>query len=135
GMGEEVALPAGRRRGEEPQHDVGAAAHGCGKPGRGEADRRRWGVDNKRRRFLEAARNRSRHDGFRKTTMQELARDSCVAVGTLYLYLKDKNDLLVGGTEEYVTRHRRQAESRHTPPGLRIARPRFLSDGVLAQRE
>ena len=29
----------------------------------------------------------------------------------------------------------RQPESRHTPPRLKIARPRFLRDGVLAQRE
>src|SRR5262249_24092954 len=31
--------------------------------------------------------------------------------------------------------HHWSAESRHTPPKLRIARPRFLCDGVLAQRE
>src|SRR6516165_227668 len=43
--------------------------------------------------------------------MQEIARDAGVAVGTLYLYFKDKDDLLVAGTEEYVTRHRRQAEA------------------------
>jgi AcrR family transcriptional regulator len=34
-----------------------------------------------------------------------------VAVGTLYLYFKDKDDLLAAGTEEYVIRHRRQAEA------------------------
>jgi AcrR family transcriptional regulator len=67
-------------------------------------------VDDKRRRILEAARKRFRHYGFRKTTMQEIARDAGVAVGTLYLYFKDKDHLLVAGTEEYVTRHRRQAE-------------------------
>jgi AcrR family transcriptional regulator len=43
--------------------------------------------------------------------MQEIARDAGVAVGTLYLYFKDKNDLLVACTDEYVTRHRRQAEA------------------------
>jgi AcrR family transcriptional regulator len=68
-------------------------------------------VDDKRQRILEAARKRFRHYGVRKTTMQEIARDAGVAVGTLYLYFKDKDDLLVAGTEEYVTRHRRQAES------------------------
>jgi TetR/AcrR family fatty acid metabolism transcriptional regulator len=67
-------------------------------------------VDDKRQRILEAARNRFRYYGFRKTTMQEIARDAGVAVGTLYLYFKDKDDLLVAGTEEYVTRHRQQAE-------------------------
>src|SRR6516165_169324 len=43
--------------------------------------------------------------------MQEISRDAGVAVGTLYLYFKDKDELLIAGTEEYVTRHRRQAEA------------------------
>jgi AcrR family transcriptional regulator len=68
-------------------------------------------VDDKRQRILEAARKRFRYYGVRKTTMQEIARDAGVAVGTLYLYFKDKDDLLVAGTEEFVTRHRRQAEA------------------------
>jgi AcrR family transcriptional regulator len=68
-------------------------------------------VDDKRQRILDAARERFRHYGVRKTTMQEIARDAGVAVGTLYLYFKDKDDLLVACTEEYVTRHRRQAEA------------------------
>jgi AcrR family transcriptional regulator len=68
-------------------------------------------MDDKRQRILEAARKRFRYYGVRKTTMQEIARDAGVAVGTLYLYFKDKDDLLVAGTEEYVTRHRRHAEA------------------------
>jgi AcrR family transcriptional regulator len=68
-------------------------------------------VDDKRERILKAARKRFRYYGVRKTTMQEIARDAGVAVGTLYLYFKDKDDLLVAGTEEYVARHRRQAEA------------------------
>jgi AcrR family transcriptional regulator len=68
-------------------------------------------VDNKRQRILEAARKRFRYYGARKTTMQEIAGDAGVAVGTLYLYFKDKDELLIAGTEEYVTRHRRQAEA------------------------
>jgi AcrR family transcriptional regulator len=68
-------------------------------------------VDDKRQRILEAARKRFRHYGVRKTTMQEIARDADVAVGTLYLYFKDKDDLLVACTEAYVTRHRQQAEA------------------------
>jgi TetR/AcrR family fatty acid metabolism transcriptional regulator len=68
-------------------------------------------VDDKRQRILEAARKRFRYYGFRKTTIQEIARDAGVAVGTLYLYFKDKDDLLVAGTEEYVTRHRQKAEA------------------------
>ena len=68
-------------------------------------------MDDKRPRILEAARKRFRYYGVRKTTMQEIARDAGVAVGTLYLYFKDKDDLLVACTDEYVTRHRRQAEA------------------------
>jgi AcrR family transcriptional regulator len=68
-------------------------------------------VDDKRQRILDAARKRFRYYGVRKTTMQEIARDAGVAVGTLYLYFKDKDDLLVACTEEYVSRHRRQAEA------------------------
>jgi AcrR family transcriptional regulator len=68
-------------------------------------------VDDKRQRILESARKRFRYYGVRKTTMQEIARDAGVAVGTLYLYFKDKDDLLVASVEEYVTRHRRQAEA------------------------
>jgi len=68
-------------------------------------------VDDKRQRILEAARKRFRYYGVRKTTMQEIARDASVAVGTLYLYFKDKDDLLVACTDEYVSRHRRQAEA------------------------
>ena len=68
-------------------------------------------MDDKRQRILEAARKRFRYYGVRKTTMHEIARDAGVAVGTLYLYFKDKDDLLVACTEEYVTRRRRQAET------------------------
>ena len=66
---------------------------------------------DKRQRILDAARKRFRYYGVRKTTMQEIARDAGVAVGTLYLYFKDKDALLVACTDEYVTRHRRQAEA------------------------
>jgi AcrR family transcriptional regulator len=68
-------------------------------------------VDDKRQRMIQAARKRFRYYGVKKTTMQEIARDAGVAVGTLYLYFKDKDDLLVACTEEYIVRHRRQAEA------------------------
>ena len=68
-------------------------------------------MDDKREQILAAARKRFRYYGFRKTTIQEIARDAGVAVGTLYLYFKDKDDLLVACTEAYVARHRRQAEA------------------------
>jgi AcrR family transcriptional regulator len=68
-------------------------------------------VEDKRRRIIDAARKRFRYYGVKKTTMQEIARDAGVAVGTLYLYFKDKDDLLIACTEDYIARHRRQAEA------------------------
>jgi AcrR family transcriptional regulator len=65
---------------------------------------------DKRQRILEAARARFRYYGVQKTTMQEIARDAKVAVGTVYLYFKNKDDLLVAGTEEFVRMHRDSAE-------------------------
>lgn len=67
-------------------------------------------MDDKRARIIDAARKRFRHYGIKKTTMQEIAQDAGVAVGTLYLYFKNKDDLVVAGAEEFVARHRRQAE-------------------------
>lgn len=74
-------------------------------------------MDEKRRRILAAARQRFRRYGIKKTTMQEIARDAEVAVGTLYLYFKDKDDLIVAGAEEFVARHHRQAEEILAAPG------------------
>jgi AcrR family transcriptional regulator len=68
-------------------------------------------MDDKRERILTAARKRFRHFGVKKTSMQEIAADAGVAVGTLYLYFKDKDNLLVACTEEYIARHRRHAEA------------------------
>jgi AcrR family transcriptional regulator len=68
-------------------------------------------VDDKRERILTAARKRFRYFGVKKTTMQEIAGDAGVAVGTLYLYFKNKDELLVACTEEYIVRHRREAET------------------------
>src|SRR5262249_55626434 len=39
------------------------------------------------------------------------------------------------GKDSKESNHQSQTESRHTPPRLKIARSRFLGDGVLAQRE
>jgi len=74
-------------------------------------------MDEKRQRIVEAARKRFRRYGIRKTTMQEIARDAGVAVGTLYLYFKDKDDLVLAGTQDFVAHHRRQAEEIVAGPG------------------
>src|SRR5437764_7457146 len=66
---------------------------------------------DKRSRIIAAARTRFREFGVRKTTMQEIAADAGVAVGTLYLYFQDKSDLLAACTDDYVERHRQAADA------------------------
>jgi AcrR family transcriptional regulator len=65
---------------------------------------------DKKRKIIEAARARFRYYGIAKTTMQEIAQDAGVAVGTLYLYFSNKDELIVAGAEDFVERHRREAE-------------------------
>jgi AcrR family transcriptional regulator len=64
---------------------------------------------SKTQKIVEAARKRFRHYGIGKTTMQEIAADAGVAVGTLYLYFGNKDDLVVACAGEFVERHHRQA--------------------------
>lgn len=49
----------------------------------------------KRRRILEAATDLFIRQGYRKTSMDEVAREAGVAKGTVYLYFKNKTDLLI----------------------------------------
>lgn len=60
-------------------------------------------------RIVAAAGKRFRYYGVGKTTMQEIAADAGVAVGTLYLYFSNKDDLVVACADTFVERHRRQA--------------------------
>jgi TetR/AcrR family fatty acid metabolism transcriptional regulator len=55
--------------------------------------------------ILDAALARFLHYGLKKTTMQEIASDAGVAVGTLYLYFKDKDALVVGCADRFAERH------------------------------
>ncbi len=59
--------------------------------------------------IVAAASKRFRYYGVGKTTMQEIAADAGVAVGTLYLYFHNKDDLVVACAETFIERHRRQA--------------------------
>jgi AcrR family transcriptional regulator len=61
---------------------------------------------DKRPDILDAALKRFLHYGLRKTTMQEVARDAGIAVGTLYLYFEDKDALVVGCADRFAERHR-----------------------------
>src|SRR5262249_30145308 len=80
---------------------------------------------DKRQRIIEAARARFRHYGIAKTTMHEIAQDAGVAVGTLYRYFEDKDDLAVACADDFIARHRRDVEeavSGDQPPDERLRR-------------
>lgn len=66
---------------------------------------------DKRQRIIQAARARFRHYGIQKTTMQEVAGDADVAVGTLYRYFKDKDDLVVACADDFVARHQGEIDA------------------------
>ncbi len=77
----------------------------------------------RRRQILRAARRRLEHYGYEKTTMGEIAADSGVAVGTLYLHFKNKEDLLVAFGEECQSRYLEALEqiaSSPLPPADRL---------------
>ncbi len=59
----------------------------------------------KREAILNAARQRLSQYGVKKTTMQEIAEDVGIAVGTLYLYFKNKNEILIATAEAYTQQH------------------------------
>src|SRR5687767_14339662 len=65
--------------------------------------------EEKRRAILAAALRRFLHYGLKKTSMQEVAGDAGVAVGTLYLYFADKDALVAGCAERFAEEHRQQA--------------------------
>jgi AcrR family transcriptional regulator len=61
--------------------------------------------------ILEAALRRFLHYGLKKTSMQEVAKDAGVGVGTLYLYFKDKDALVAGCAERFAIQHRADADA------------------------
>lgn len=65
---------------------------------------------SKQYKIVEAAAQRFRYYGIGKTTMQEIAQDAGMAVGTLYLYFSNKDALVVACAEEFAARHRQQAD-------------------------
>jgi AcrR family transcriptional regulator len=65
--------------------------------------------EGKREAILTAAQVRLSNYGVKKTTMQEIARDAGIAVGTLYLYFKNKNEILVAVANAYAEQHRTDA--------------------------
>lgn len=63
----------------------------------------------KRRRILEAARRHFSEDGFDRTTVQQIADTADVAVGTLFLYVADKSELLLLLFHEVIEKELRRA--------------------------
>ena len=61
--------------------------------------------ETKRAAILNAAHQRLSQYGVKKTTMQEIAEDVGIAVGTLYLYFKNKNEILIAVAEADVQEH------------------------------
>ncbi len=66
---------------------------------------------DRRQAIIEAARKRFHHYGVRKTTMQEIAEDMNLAVGTLYLYFKNKDELIVGCAGQFWEAHQAFADT------------------------
>jgi TetR/AcrR family fatty acid metabolism transcriptional regulator len=64
---------------------------------------------NKRELIVRAARQRFRKYGVRKTSMHEIAADAGMAVGTIYLYFKDKKELIVGCSDAFAEKHQKFA--------------------------
>ncbi len=83
--------------------------------------------------ILDAALRRFLHYGLKKTTMQEIARDGGVAVGTLYLYFEDKDALVIGCADRFAERHR--ASVRDLLAERRPAEERLRRYVVERQRE
>ncbi len=65
---------------------------------------------SKEQAIVDAAGKRFRYYGIGKTTMQEIAQDAGMAVGTLYLYFANKDALVAACAEKYAQRHRQQAD-------------------------
>jgi AcrR family transcriptional regulator len=67
--------------------------------------------ETKRAAILNAAHQRLSQYGVKKTTMQEIAEDVGIAVGTLYLYFKNKNEILIAVAEADERGHLTDIES------------------------
>jgi AcrR family transcriptional regulator len=57
--------------------------------------------DLKRQRILDAAKRRFGRYGLRATTMQEIAQEAGVAVGTIYQFFPDKDALMLAWVDEH----------------------------------
>jgi AcrR family transcriptional regulator len=67
--------------------------------------------ETKRSAILTAAHQRLIRYGVKKTTMQEIAEDVGIAVGTLYLYFKNKDAILIAVGDADAQQHVRDTDS------------------------
>jgi TetR/AcrR family transcriptional regulator, regulator of autoinduction and epiphytic fitness len=70
-----------------------------------------------RARIMAAARKRFEKFGYRATSIALIARDAGIAVGTIYLYFKNKEQILVALFDESNARWMAEAEHAASPPG------------------
>ena len=66
--------------------------------------------EQKRELIVEAARERFRKFGLSKTSMHEIASDAGLSVGTLYLYFKNKDELIVACADRFAEKHKMEAQ-------------------------
>lgn len=78
--------------------------------------RRERAKADKRSRILKASRTLFSKQGFERTTVQEIADSADIAVGTLFLYVRDKHELLLmlftDGLKEAASQSQRQLQGR-----------------------
>jgi len=72
-----------------------ATASGLEEPPATRPGRRERNKEEKRRRIVAAARHLFASKGFAQTTTQEIAEEADIGAGTLFLYVRSKEDLLV----------------------------------------
>lgn len=80
--------------------------------------------DLKRSRILEAAKRRFGRHGIRATTMQDIASDADIAVGTIYQFFPDKDALILAWVEEHRQLIRSQWETVLAKPATADAKLR-----------
>lgn len=64
----------------------------------------------KRQAITDAAKARFYRYGIQKTTMQEIASDAGMSVGTVYIYFRDKDEVIIACADAYEQEHRERIE-------------------------
>ncbi|MCC6978457.1 MAG: TetR/AcrR family transcriptional regulator [Candidatus Melainabacteria bacterium] len=78
--------------------------------------------DQKRNDILNAAKKLFRKYGVKKTTMRDIAAEAGLAVGTLYLYFENRDDVVLACAEAFEKIHKEQAKKAVAAEGELSAR-------------